>query len=107
MEELEITWLRALKVWWSIVWRTLLYSLIISILVGIPIGIAAATLGLDQESAARLGRSLGSLLGLFIAVWVVKIVLGKSFSDFRIVLVPSDEARLQQMQVEDSHQLQS
>lgn len=98
MEEIEITWLRALKIWWSIVWRILLYSAAFSVLVGIPIGIAAAALGLDPEAAGQVGRILGTLMGLVIAVWVVKIVMGKSFSDFRIVLVPSDEVRLRRMQ---------
>jgi hypothetical protein len=98
MEELEITWLRALKIWWSIVWRTMLYSILFSILAGIPIAISTAALGFDEAVALQVGRLIGLVIGFIVAVWVVKIVLGKSFSDFRIALVPSDEMRLRQIQ---------
>ncbi len=102
MEELEVTWLRSIKVWWSITWRVVIYSLALGFIVSMPLGLAAAALELDVSLARWLTQTAGMLCGFFIAVWVIKIVLGKHYSDFRIILVPSDEALLRQKATSDS-----
>lgn len=102
MEELEITWLRATKIWWSLIWRGLLYGLLFGILISIPLSMATAALGLDQVQAERVIQNITGACGLLLGIWVLKIVLGKKYSDFRIVLVPSDEALLDHIKKADN-----
>ena len=97
MEELDITWVRAFKIWWSLIWRGLLYGIVLSIVLGFPLGLIANALGLEQAQAQFLIQNVIALCGLFLGIWILKVVLSKSYSDFRIVLVPSDEALLNRL----------
>lgn len=91
MQELEVTWRRAIKVWWSITWRVVIYSALLGFIISFPLGVGSAALGLAPKMVGMVSQIIGSLCGLVIAVWAV---LGKHYSDFRIILVPSDEAML-------------
>lgn len=93
MEKLEVTWWRATKIWWSLLWRGIFYALIIGIPLGIIIGFLAATLGVAKE-IRPYAQVVGFIAGIPIGIWVVKIVLEKHYSDFRIVLLPSLESVL-------------
>jgi hypothetical protein len=85
---LEVTWGRAVKVWWSIAWRTLLVSVLLGFAVGIVFGVFAAAGGMGAVAAASLGQVIGGVLGIAVSVWAVRKGLTRSFSDFRIVLLP-------------------
>ena len=87
MNELEITWGRSLKVWWSMVWRLVIFGAVAGLIVGIIVGIVGAIIGIDQGVAQLISGLGGALISLPIGVWVVKIILGKNFSDFRIALL--------------------
>jgi hypothetical protein len=87
-EGLEVTWGRAVKVWWSIGWRTLVVSVVLGFAVGIVVGIVAAAGGMGTVAASALGQIIGGVLGIIISMWAVRKALTRSFSDFRIVLVP-------------------
>lgn len=104
MEELEVTWMRAFKVWWSLTWRIIVYSMIFGIVIGMPLGLAAAALGIGQGQASVILQNLATVIGLILGIWILKVVLTKSYSDFRIVLVPSDEALLERTQQETPEQ---
>lgn len=95
MEKLDITWKRAIKVWWALLWRGILFTLLITFPIGIVIGVIAASMG-EVEHVRIYGRLVGMILGIPIGIWVVKIVLNKQFSDFQIVLLPSNRAILDQ-----------
>lgn len=96
MEELELTWTRAIKIWWSLVWRLMVYSMVLGLLISLPIGLLAAALGLDEAQTRMLSQGMASLLSLLLGIWVLRVVLSKHYSDFRVMLVPSDEALLKQ-----------
>jgi len=78
MQEVELNWERSLKVWWSLVWRGVLFGFIAGFIAGFIVGF----LGFPN-----LGGLAGLVVGIPIGMWVVKLVLAKSFSDFRIALV--------------------
>jgi len=102
MEEVEITWLRVTKIWWSLIWRGVIYGLILGIVISIPLSMGAAALSLDQAQAERVIQNITGICGLLLGIWVLKIVLGKNYSDFRIALLPSDEALLDHVKKADN-----
>ncbi len=91
MNEIDVTWGRAAKVWWSLVWRTILLSVAAGFVGGI-VGSVGAVLGASQEAVSTLTAFTGLGLGVPIGIWVVKLVLGKDYLDFRLVLVPRTES---------------
>ena len=91
MNEAELTWNRSMRVWWLIVWRTMVGCVVLGAIVGAVLGIIIA---LFQIPAAAVGTGIVSgILGLFISVvWtacVVRMALKKHYSDFRFVLAPN------------------
>ena len=87
-EGLEVTWGHALKVWWSITWRTVLFGLVIGFVVGVLAGVVGAASGTSSGAIQTISSLLGFVIGMLISIWAVRKALSKSFSDFRIVLLP-------------------
>jgi hypothetical protein len=94
MEELEVTWKRASIIWWSLLWRWVLFSALAGLIAGFVIGLAMVAFGV-VEGAEVYGRIAGVVVGIPVGIWVVKTVLVKEFNRFRIVLVPSAYAMLE------------
>ena len=103
MAQVDVTWTRAFKVYWSMLWRATLYTIaplgalsaiIYYLMTEAPDGIDAAT-----SADATLGAMNGALpltpeilipvaiLAIIVVpTWIVKTVLGRAYVDFRIVL---------------------
>ena len=105
--QLDVTWARACKVFWSMFWRTALFVVIPALLLGIvvydqtPVLVASygttLPLSLSPEMAAWLSLAmLGMLFAMVAGTFVMKAVLRKAYSDFRIVLEgPSKPLRIE------------
>ena len=63
---------------------------IAAFIVGIIVAIVRAIIGFDQGTGMLVSTLGGFLIGLLIGMWVVKIILNKKYSDFRIALVSID-----------------
>lgn len=87
MSEVEITWGRVVKVWWSLAWRGILFGSLAGAGAGFVVGFVGAMGGMSRESISLYSMLAGGAVGVAIALWVVKTVLGKRFSDFRLALV--------------------
>lgn len=99
-QELELTRGRLLRVWWAHVWRSLL-AVVASLLTGMVVGgVIGAILGLSmsmagygvdeiQAVAKPVGFVLGAAIGLAFSIIPMKLIIGRSFGDFRLVLVPN------------------
>jgi hypothetical protein len=85
---LEVTWGRAIKVWWSLAWRLVLFGGIAGFIAGAIIGGVGAAAGANPRTISSLGSLSGMVIGIPIGMVVVRWVLRKSWSDFRIVLLP-------------------
>lgn len=96
MDKLDITWGRAVKIWWAFFWRGILYTFLITFPVGIVIGVVAAMLDV-VEHVKPYASLIGMIMSVPIGIWIVRIVFSKQFSDFRIVLVPSNRAILERV----------
>ena len=84
----EITWGRATKVWWSLAWRGLLFGGITGGIFGFVIGLIMGAAGASMQTIGTVAYWTGVFIGIPVGIWVVRSVLRKSWSDFRIALVP-------------------
>ncbi len=88
--ELKITWKRVLRVWWSYLWRNL-----ICIVVGTLLGVAIAfivsfivgAMGFHPRVIMFVIAPIGFVIGLATSVVPMKMILGKDYGEFRLVLV--------------------
>lgn len=87
MSEVEATWGRVVKVWWSLAWRGILFGFLAGAGTGFVIGFLGAMDGMSRESISLYSMVAGGAVGVPVGLWVVKTVLGKRFSDFRLALV--------------------
>ena len=88
MVEVEVTWGKVTKIWWSILWRYILFAALIGGVIGFIVGIFATIAHIDKVT---LGRTclIGGLLTAFpVSLWVLmKVIQKKNFGDFRIALM--------------------
>lgn len=88
MVEVEVTWSKVTKIWWSILWRYILFAALIGGLFGFIVGVFATIVHMDKTT---LGRTclIGGLLTAFpVSLWVLmKVIRKKNFGDFRIALM--------------------
>lgn len=90
--ELEVTWKRAIKVWWAYLWRNILAviaAIIIGALVGGILGFILALLGASKETVQVIVTPIGFVIGIGISIVPLKMILGKNFGEFRLVLIGS------------------
>lgn len=88
--ELEVTWGRAIRVWWAYVWRNVLAAIaamFIGAIVGGLLGLILGMLGVPTETIRIITMPIGLILGLVISVFPIKMILGKDFGEFRLVLI--------------------
>ncbi len=91
---LEVTFSRATKVWWSLLWRAILFGMLAGGAVGFVIGFIGGAARVAPEQLSRYGGLAGLAVGIPVGIWVMQTVLKKSWSDFRIVLVPNTYKRI-------------
>ncbi len=92
--ELEVTWGRALRIWWSIVWRGTLYGSIaiyFARFIAFEIGIALRASQVSMDTWATVA---GAVVGISVGMWVVKRVMKLRYSRFRVALLSIDVALL-------------
>lgn len=90
--ELDVTWKRAIRVWWAYLWRSLIAVIVASVLAGIVggiIGFIMSMMGADRESIPIFVMPIGMLIGILISIVPIKLILGKDFGEFRLVLIQS------------------
>jgi hypothetical protein len=88
--ELEVTWKRAAKVWWSYLWRNLIaiiVAMVIGGIIGAILGFVLGALGASIETIQIITMPIGAIIGLLISIVPIKMILGKDFGEFRLVLV--------------------
>jgi hypothetical protein len=91
MVEVELSLERLFKIWWSLLWRGLLFGGLTGFVIGFIIGFVGAIAHIDKTITMPLIIILSALTGIPIGIWVIKNIIKKRYSDFRIALV-SDNA---------------
>lgn len=90
MEIVEVTWGRAVRVWWSYLWRNLVAILGASILgfvIGFGFHFVIAMAGGDVDASRPFIVALNVAIGLAVSVIPVKMILNKDYGRFRLVLI--------------------
>ena len=91
VEFVEVTRTRALKILWSLTWRVGGLSSLAGLLVGIISAIVSVLARVDPETGLRLTLLVSGIVALivgpFVSPVVMRMLLKKRFSDFRIVLI--------------------
>jgi LytS/YehU family sensor histidine kinase len=85
---LEVSWGRAVRVWWSITWRTVVFGALVGFVVGLIAGIGGNAAGVPASQVQGISSIFGVAIGALISIWAVRKALTRSFSGFRIVLLP-------------------
>ena len=103
MNELEVTWQRALLIWWSLIWRIIvIFALGFAILNLIQFGLEAIGMGAELVSSIR---PMASLFVIVLAgIWSIRSVLTKRYSEFRLVL--ESLAQSKESSAEDSQSVE-
>jgi hypothetical protein len=101
LEELDVTWLRATAVWWSVTWRSAVASFAAAIFLSFVVSGLAGGMG-KLDLAEQLGTVIGFLVAIPAGVWAVKAVLSREYRHYRIALVPSLEARIEKVVSKES-----
>lgn len=92
--ELEITWKRCFRIWWSYVWRNLiaiLVAMIAGAILGFVLGLILGLAGFSLETIQIVVTPISFVLGLLISIVPIKMILGKDFGEFRLVLIQKSE----------------
>ena len=90
MREQELTWSHVLSVWWLVQWRVLLGALVLGALAGGVAGIVCGILGYGDK-AALAGSYAGFIASILWLPVVIRMALGKKYSNFRIALLHRDQ----------------
>lgn len=85
----EVTYMRAFKVWWSLLWRSALFTFLMAAVGSFTIGFI---LRIDLLAPANtikkiVCQALFFIIGLLVNIAIMRIVLKKRYSDFRIALI--------------------
>jgi ABC-type phosphate/phosphonate transport system permease subunit len=94
--EVEVTWSRAAMVWWAYIWRlavATIASALAGAVVGGIMGVFLAILKAPQEAILVVTLPVGLLIGVAASIVPMKMILGKDFGDFRLVLVSKQPAQ--------------
>lgn len=91
MEKVEVTWKATLVVWWSYVWRVMVFSSILGFILGFVGGFIVAMIGRPDLSGIT-GGILGYIGSIPISIWVLKKILNKKYKNFSVALVSEKNA---------------
>lgn len=90
MQELEVNLGRLLRIYWLLIWRSLLGSLVIGFVLGFFVGLVLRVLGVPLTQIRTISGAVGLVGGAVWALFCLKMALQKKYRDFRIVLVPRE-----------------
>jgi type III secretory pathway component EscS len=88
--ELEVTWERLVRVWWSWLWRALIVNLVvivIAFMVGFIVGLVMGVMGFPKQAIQVIAGLIGLGIGICATTVPMKMILGKDFGEFRLVLL--------------------
>ena len=92
--EIEVTWSRAATIWWAYIWRLIVATMASAVVGGVVGGIIGFILGMlkaPQAAILFLGVPVGLAIGAAASIVPMKLILGKDFGDFRLVLVSKQQ----------------
>ena len=93
MEQVDVTWIRVVKIYWLIFWRGMLLVILSTLLAGFVLPILLIPFHIPETVYIWIARVIGAAIGAVVGIFVIKMLFEKSFSDFELVLVkPGSQA---------------
>ena len=86
IEILEPNWLISFKVWWSMVWRMLVYSIVAIIGFSLLMSIVFM-LGVKFEEVSEMGGFFGWIISLPISLLIVRFILSMEYKNFKVAII--------------------
>jgi LytS/YehU family sensor histidine kinase len=88
MVEIEVTWDKVAKIWWSILWRYILFAGLFGGLFGFIVGFVGGIIRINKATFVSISLFGCSIIALAVSLWVLmKVFRKKNFGDFRIALI--------------------
>lgn len=91
--EIEMTWKRTLPIWWAHLWRSIIAfvaSIVAGGMVGFVIGFTLGMMGASNDTIKVVCGFFGGAIGLAFSVVPMKMILGKKYGNYRLVLASAD-----------------
>ena len=88
--ELPATWDRTAQIWWAFFWRNVLILIpatLVGALLGGIVGVVLGIAGANPDTVRIATFPIGFLVGASSSIIPLKMILGKDFGEFRLVLV--------------------
>ena len=91
--ELDVTWKRVVRIWWSFCWMSLI-GVGISALIGggaaFLVALAMGALGFPLQTIEFVTFPLAFIVALGVSIVPMKMILGRDFGEFRLVLIAKE-----------------
>lgn len=87
MEIIKPTFGRVFLLWWSIIWRCVVFGMIGAVLVSVVFGVILGLAGASKETMTMVGEIVGVSLGIAVCVYVGWSRIGKRIGDYELVMV--------------------
>ncbi len=87
VEFVQVTWMRTLKVWWSLLWRGFLSWLLSSAIIGSILVIFMELANAEPEIIKTVCVIVGYVVLIPVGIVVINLVLKTRYSDFKIALI--------------------
>ena len=87
VEFVQVTWMRAFKVWLSLLWRGVLFGFLAGGGVGFILGFFMGLAKADPETIRGACTIAGYIVSVPVGIAVTRCVLNNRYSDFRIALI--------------------
>jgi preprotein translocase subunit SecF len=79
-----VTYGLAARLWWALMWRSVLFSFAAGVVIGIIMGVLGAILGIKLIG---LNMVLGLVAGVVASIWVAQRLLNKGFGPYRLIIM--------------------
>lgn len=89
----KATWGIALRVWWWVMWRSVLVGLVGGFIIGFIIGFVLGFIGVNTDS--NLTQIISGLISFFfgfgVYLFFFKKIFGREFKGFTVVLLKTEQ----------------
>jgi hypothetical protein len=90
----KITWKEATKLWWSWVWRSVIFGMLVGIIIGI-IQTIVITIGItDEDDLVKfniISLIAYMLSSTFCSILALKKIINKNFKGYKLVFMHTDD----------------
>ena len=87
VEFVDVTWMRVIKVWLSLVWRVLLFCSLSAAFIGFILSYLLELIRIKPEVVNAVCIIVGYIAFILVSIPVTKSILNKQYSDFKIALI--------------------